>query len=66
MLGNFIEPSRVYDLVCAYLKENLIKCKPKIIKDRVANLLQSTFRKMGIDDEKTLDLKLFKWKRTGS
>jgi len=63
MLGEFIEPLRVYNLICAYLRENRIKCKPKIIKDRIANLLQSTFKKMGVEDEKTLDLKLFRWKR---
>jgi len=63
MLGKYIDPRRVDKLAEAFFEKERIKCRPRFVEDRIASLLQNTFKEMGIEDEKTVDFKLFKWKR---
>jgi len=63
-LGKEIEPQMVYDMIAGFIQTKKIKCKHSFVKTGISQILQRLFREMGTEDQKTLDLKFFKWART--
>ena len=63
-LGREIEPEMVNDIITGFIETNKIRCKHSFIRSGICQLLQRLFKEIGTEDQKTLDLKFFKWART--
>jgi len=63
-LGDEIEPKMIHDFLIGFLVKKKIRCRPKYVKNGISQILRRLFKEMGTEDQKTLDLKFFKWSRT--
>jgi hypothetical protein len=63
-LGNEVEPTMIDDIISDFIEKKRIKCKRRWVKIGISELIKRLCKEMGTEDQKSLDLKLVKWKRT--